>query len=127
MLAGARVAREGDDVPSLHRLGIHVLTGARVVSATVPSATGRRVGADRLTVDRRGGEVARVSPVTVHRLLHEGAIPFHSVGRAYRIDLTDLETHVDAHHVEPGSLAHRIHRGSATSTARTSGIASDVS
>ena len=47
-----------------------------------------------------------VSPPTLSRLMHEGAIPCLKVGRAYRIRQADLDAYLDAHHVEPGSLAH---------------------
>ena len=52
-----------------------------------------------------------VSPGTVVRLMHDGAIPRNRVGRSYRISVADLDAYVDAHHVEPGSLSHLTRYG----------------
>ena len=62
--------------------------------------------------DGREGRVwLRVSPVTVYRLVHDGTIPFQTVGRAYRIKLTDLEDHVAAHRIERGTIGQSLQGG----------------
>jgi excisionase family DNA binding protein len=47
-----------------------------------------------------------VVPRTLYRMIDEGQIPAYKMGRVIRLKESDLDSFLEAHRVEPGSLAH---------------------
>ncbi len=47
-----------------------------------------------------------VTPRTLYRFIDQGELPAYRMGRVIRVKASDVDTFVEAHRIEPGTLEH---------------------
>ena len=87
----------------LHRKDIDCTDGRGLVSCAVWLARRpARPSGSRLGAARRLG----ITPRTLYRFIDQGELPAYRFGRVIRLKDSDVETFIEAHRIEPGTLEH---------------------